>query len=158
MTMDAYKIGDREERVWGQYVVTSIGPMADGREFCEKTIVLYPNQMSSLQQHALRSEIWTVIEGRMSAIINGQLLVLEAGQSVDIPLGAIHCFANAEPDNLVVHERQEGTCREADNTRIRDASGRAVTAINHPDYAASVAHYDTLAQRLGLTAPARQAI
>lgn len=119
-----YNIGDSDQRPWGHYRVINIGVEANGEEFCEKEITVNPGQILSLQSHELRREIWTVLKGTLEVIVDEQRLSLEEGQSVLIPLKAIHCMANAGKISCVVHERQIGKCSEEDIIRYVDAYGR----------------------------------
>lgn len=122
--MQVYHVGDSEKRPWGEYVTTAVG-VNNGEEYCEKDITVLPNQILSLQSHNLRREHWTVTQGRLTVILDDQRLELDVGESVDIPLGGIHCMANLGDTPCVVHEKQEGVCREADIIRYLDAYGRA---------------------------------
>ncbi|GJL85994.1 MAG: hypothetical protein DHS20C02_17690 [Micavibrio sp.] len=119
-----YKIGDADRRPWGSYVVTGVGKAGDGRDYCEKEIIIAPGQILSLQSHKLRQEFWTLREGSLTVIRDSERRVLDPGQSIDIPVGAIHCMANLGIVACVVTERQEGTCREDDIIRYSDVYNR----------------------------------
>jgi mannose-6-phosphate isomerase-like protein (cupin superfamily) len=121
---EAYKVGDSDIRPWGRYIVTAAGVLADGREFCEKQIVVEPGKILSLQLHEYRVEQWCVDEGTLIVVCNGRLLRLSAGETIDIPRGAVHCMANLTTGTCKVYERQKGLCREADSVRFLDAYGR----------------------------------
>lgn len=124
----AYHVGDSDERPWGRYVVTAVGINANGEEYCEKDITVKSKQVLSLQSHALRREYWVVTQGVLTVVLDDQLLTLTKGQDVRIPLGGIHCMANLSSEDCIVHELQEGTCREEDIVRYADAYGRGTEA------------------------------
>jgi mannose-6-phosphate isomerase-like protein (cupin superfamily) len=128
--LDSYKVGDNDQRPWGKYVVTAVGKDESGEEYCEKDITVNPDQILSLQSHNHRREIWTVIQGTLTVVVDDKRLTLKEGESVNIPLQAIHCMANLEQDPCVVHERQMGLCSEEDIIRYVDAYGRAGTLID----------------------------
>jgi mannose-6-phosphate isomerase-like protein (cupin superfamily) len=126
--MDAYRVGDRDERPWGHYVVTGVGIDANGEEYCEKIITVRPGEVLSLQSHNLRRETWTVQKGILTALRDGERLEALSGESIHIPKGSLHCMANLDEDDCVIKERQEGICREDDIKRYIDAYNRGAEA------------------------------
>ncbi|MCB1721392.1 MAG: phosphomannose isomerase type II C-terminal cupin domain [Rhodospirillales bacterium] len=137
--LEAYKIGDSDTRPWGSYVVTGVGPLKDGSEYCEKTITLMPGKILSLQSHELRTELWRVEEGTLTVVLNRQRLTLNAGDTLNIPLRSVHCMANLTGYPCKVYEKQTGICREEDIIRYVDAYGRKAQTID--DAKASVTLY-----------------
>ena len=125
-----YKIDDQDIRPWGHYIVTAVGRTPDGREYCEKQIVIKPWNVLSLQSHEMRRELWTVRTGTLTALVDGERISAGVGETVDVPQQSIHCMANLSDDVCIVHERQEGTCREDDIRRYVDAYGRATDAAS----------------------------
>jgi mannose-6-phosphate isomerase-like protein (cupin superfamily) len=93
-------------------------------EFCKKDLVVNPDYMLSLQRHRGRQEIWHVMSGILTVILNGTCCEVCSGQSIFVPRGAIHGMANLSSDPVHVVEMQTGVCREADNVRLADFSGR----------------------------------
>ena len=73
-----------------------------------KRLTVDPKQNLSLQYHHKRSEHWVVVEGIATVQIDGKVLTLEAGEAVDIPLGAHHALGNDTEDPVVVIEIQMG--------------------------------------------------
>ncbi len=145
---EQYKVGDTDQRPWGSYIVTGVGYNAANEEFCTKDITVKSGGILSLQSHDQRREKWTVKSGTLTVVLDDQCLTLEAGQSVDIPLGAIHCMANLGMQECVVGELQEGICREADIKRYVDANGRKTEALTTDAMKASVAHYNVIAEKI----------
>ena len=78
-----------EQRPWGFY--TNI---AKGNGFLTKIIHVNPEAQLSVQSHNFRSEHWVVLSGKAVVILNGQEFILSIGQSIDIPLKAIHSLKN----------------------------------------------------------------
>lgn len=145
-----YKIGDSDQRPWGNYVVTMVGALPGGQQFCTKRITLNPYSILSLQSHELRHETWTVISGQLTVIIDEQRLTLAEGDSVDVPLRAIHTMANLSAEPCIVHEVQEGQCIESDIMRYSDANGRPTERIASLRTAGSFAHYADLIKELSV--------
>ena len=90
-----------------------------------KRLTVDPKQNLSLQYHHKRSEHWVVVEGIATVQIDGKVLTLEAGEAVDIPLGAHHALGNNTEDPVVVIEIQMGSYfGEDDIVRVSDPYGR----------------------------------
>ncbi len=142
--MRAYQVGDRDDRPWGHYVISSTGIAANGEEYCEKIITIRPWQILSLQSHELRRETWTVIKGTLTALRDGQRLDLSPHEAIHIPVSSIHCMANMDEDDCVVAERQEGICREEDIKRYMDAYRRSTETLASPSAAESFTAYRTI--------------
>lgn len=142
--LPGYKTGDRDDRPWGSYVVTNAGIDKNGEEYCEKDIVVNPGQVLSLQSHDLRREHWVVKQGVLTVIVDGCRIDLLAGNDISIPLGSIHCMANLGNSPCIVHERQEGICREEDIKRLCDAYGRETDGADLPGAQTSVILYKQL--------------
>jgi mannose-6-phosphate isomerase-like protein (cupin superfamily) len=138
--MAAYRLGDRDRRPWGEYVVTGAGEDG-GQEYCEKTITVLPLKIASLQSHALRSEHWEVESGTLTVLLDGERMELSAGDDIFLPVGSIHCFANLGDEPCVFRERQEGICREEDIVRHVDAYGRGTEDTPSEAARRSVASY-----------------
>jgi mannose-6-phosphate isomerase len=114
-------IMETDHRPWGYYEV-----LADENDHKVKRIIVYPGKRLSLQRHRRRSEHWFILYGRAVVAIDLEELELEAGQSVDIPLGAAHRILNAGDENLAFIEIQTGEYfGEDDIERLQDDYGRA---------------------------------
>ncbi len=113
--------GERGERPWGHYLVLFEEPGYKVKQF-----VVRPRMRLSLQRHAKRSEHWFVVCGEALVTRNEEKLRRAAGESVDIPLGAIHRVESLGPDDLVIVEIQRGDyVGEDDIERLSDDFGRA---------------------------------
>lgn len=121
---DAYNVGDADTRPWGKWEVIGISEK-DGEQHVEKHITVIPGGILSYQSHELRREKWTVVKGRLRVTLNDQIIDLNEGQSIDIPLKAKHRMANPFEEDVVVHEVQMGICKESDIIRYEDSYGRS---------------------------------
>jgi mannose-6-phosphate isomerase-like protein (cupin superfamily) len=120
-----YHVGEYGRRPWGSWVVTRVSDSPDGgRNLCEKIIVVDPGNILSLQSHELRCETWTVLDGILIAIVDGECSTLHCGHSMEIPAGTIHSMANPGEFPCIVKELQTGICMESDITRYKDIYGR----------------------------------
>lgn len=107
-------------RPWGYYTV-----LAQGKGFLTKLIHVNPQQKLSLQSHNHRSEHWVVLEGKAKVILDQNEYILDAGQSIDIPLKAIHSLQNPFNEDLKITEVQKGDLLvEEDIVRYEDIYGR----------------------------------
>lgn len=142
--MQAYQKGDRDTRPWGSYVVTNVGTTATGEEFCEKEITVLPGKILSLQSHEQRRELWRVVSGTLTIVVDEQKKILNIGDDIYIAQGSIHAMANTSDAPCVVFERQEGVCREDDIKRYIDAYGRVTEPSDHPAIGKAIAHYKSI--------------
>jgi mannose-1-phosphate guanylyltransferase/mannose-6-phosphate isomerase len=108
-------------RPWGWYDSVDKG---DG--FKVKRIRVNPGASLSLQKHLHRAEHWVVVKGVASVICGeGELIVLNEGQSTYIPKGELHRLSNLGSEPLEVIEVQTGGYLEEDDiVRIEDNYGR----------------------------------
>ena len=111
---------DDSVRPWGHYDV-----LTDGGEFKTKVITVLPGKRLSYQKHAKRSEHWFVVKGSGVVTLDGELVDVQAGKAVDVPVGVAHRIANTGDDELVFVEVQHGTYfGEDDIVRLEDDFGR----------------------------------
>jgi mannose-1-phosphate guanylyltransferase/mannose-6-phosphate isomerase len=107
-------------RPWGSYERLDIG-----ERYQVKRIVVDPGGILSLQKHRHRAEHWVVVGGRAEITIDGTIQVLEANQSIHVPLGCVHRIANRESEPVVLIEVQTGSyLGEDDIIRLEDHYGR----------------------------------
>lgn len=115
-------VGFSEERPWGRFRIIDL------HDKCKvKRVEVEPGKKLSLQSHKQRHEYWTVVTGRLHAIIDGQEQFLEPGQQVVIKAGQVHrCGCPADSAKVVFIEVQLGDyVGEDDITRYEDDFGRA---------------------------------
>ncbi len=148
-----YKIGDSDfTRGWGGYEVTDVEQDASGQVIrCEKDITVRPGQALSLQSHDHRRELWTVVSGELTVVLDR--LTLKAGEDVRIPLGGIHCMANLSGGDIVVHEVQQGVCRESDIHRFKDMYGRPAEQSSAANVVSSLKVYNDILNEIATVAP-----
>lgn len=109
-----------DHRPWGFYRIH-----ADEDSYKIKKIVVYPGKRLSLQRHQHRSEHWHILQGQAMMTLADKNLSLSAGQSVDIPNGALHRIENTGSHDLVFIEVQTGEYfGEDDIERVEDDYGR----------------------------------
>lgn len=107
-------------RPWGFYTVLAQGP-----GFLTKLIHVNTGQKLSVQSHNHRSEHWVVLSGKAQVVLEGKEYALNTGQSIDVPLKAIHSLQNPFEDELEIIEVQLGELLiEDDIIRYEDIYGR----------------------------------
>ena len=74
-----------------------------------KRIRVTPGAALSLQSHNHRSEHWIVVEGTAKVTIDEDVKLVTEGQSVYVPLGAIHRMENPGKLPMLLIEVQIGT-------------------------------------------------
>ncbi|MFN9870661.1 MAG: phosphomannose isomerase type II C-terminal cupin domain [Cyanobacteriota bacterium] len=111
--------GDRCERPWGWYET-----LASGGGYLVKRLWIAPGRRISLQRHLYRSEHWVIVGGGGTVEIDGREQAVQPGDTLLVPLGAVH-RATAAGDGLAIVEVQRGEqLREDDIERLADDYGR----------------------------------
>ena len=114
------KMMEKTPRPWGFYICLNRGEL-----YLTKSICVFPKHRLSLQSHNHRSEHWVVLEGRAVVLLDGEEHKLNAGESIDIPLGAKHSLQNPYDEELKIIEVQRGNyISEDDIIRYEDIYGR----------------------------------
>jgi len=113
--------GERGDRPWGVYFVLYED------EGCKvKRFLVRPGKRLSLQRHKYRAEHWHLVRGDALVTRDGETIRMQAGHSLDIPLGAVHRIENVGQEDVIVIEVQSGTyLGEDDIERFEDDFGRA---------------------------------
>ena len=107
-------------RPWGFYRV-----IAQGKNYAVKIIHVKPGQQLSVQSHNYRSEHWVVADGKAFILLGEKEMTLNVGQSVDIPVNAVHSLQNPFNSDLEIVELQMGEIiSEDDIIRYSDIYGR----------------------------------
>jgi glycosyltransferase involved in cell wall biosynthesis/mannose-6-phosphate isomerase-like protein (cupin superfamily) len=110
-----------DERPWGSFQV-----LDEAGGYKVKRIKVLPGKRLSYQKHSQRSEHWMVVEGAGKVTLDGREVVVQAGDTVDVPVGAAHRIENPGGENLVFIEIQRGSyLGEDDIVRLQDDFGRA---------------------------------
>ena len=115
-TMSLYS----EQRPWGSFHVID-----EGEGFKVKRLVVTQGGRLSLQSHKHRYEHWTVVSGIATVTVDDQVLNLNRGAAIDIPLGAKHRLENLHHGNVEIIEVQFGDyLGEDDIIRYQDIYAR----------------------------------
>ena len=110
-----------DRRPWGTFTVLD---EADG--FKVKRIEVLPGKRLSYQKHAQRAEHWVVVNGTAVVTLDDRELTVDAGEAIDIAIGAAHRVENRGAETLVFIEVQRGAyLGEDDIVRLQDDFGRA---------------------------------
>ncbi|MCL5047318.1 MAG: phosphomannose isomerase type II C-terminal cupin domain [Firmicutes bacterium] len=111
-----------EVRPWGNYTVLS----QNEPDHKVKTIVVSPGKRLSYQRHARRSEHWFIVRGVGNVTLDGNIIEVQAGMAIDVPVGTNHRIENTGTSDLLFVEVQHGDYfGEDDIVRIEDDFGRA---------------------------------
>lgn len=110
----------KDHRPWGWFESLALGD-----RFQVKRICVNPGGILSLQSHKHRSEHWTVVEGTAKVTIDEKVKMVNEGESVYVPKGAIHRMENLGKATMVLIEVQIGTyLGEDDIVRYEDIYAR----------------------------------
>lgn len=107
-------------RPWGWFETLAVGDC-----FQIKRIFIKPNASISLQSHRYRSEHWVIVNGSAQVTIEDEVKIVTEGQSLYVPLGAVHRIKNLGKIPLVLIEVQIGSyLGEDDIVRYEDIYAR----------------------------------
>ena len=110
-----------ENRPWGGFVI-----LDEGHDYKVKRIEVLPGKRLSYQRHRQRAEHWFVVRGTAKVTLNGDEILVTAGNAIDIEREAAHRVENPDSsETLVFVETQTGTYfGEDDIERLEDDFGR----------------------------------
>jgi len=110
-----------DQRPWGTFTV-----LDEGDGFKVKRIEVLSGKRLSYQKHAQRAEHWVVVQGTAKVTLDGNEILVAAGNAIDIPVGAAHRVENPGGQTLIFVEVQRGDyLGEDDIVRLQDDFGRA---------------------------------
>jgi mannose-1-phosphate guanylyltransferase / mannose-6-phosphate isomerase len=110
----------KDHRPWGWFEI-----LATQSRFQVKRILVNPGAALSLQSHNHRSEHWIVVEGTVKVTVYNEIQILTEGQSIFIPLGALHRMENTGKVPIILIEVQIGEyLGEDDIIRYEDVYSR----------------------------------
>ena len=110
-----------DRRPWGTFTV-----LDEGDTFKVKRIEVLAGKRLSYQKHAQRAEHWVVVEGTAKVTLDDRDITVQAGETIDIPIGSAHRVENPGDELLVFIEVQRGSyLGEDDIIRLQDDFGRA---------------------------------
>lgn len=109
-----------DERPWGNFTV-----LDEGAGYKVKRIEVLPGKRLSYQKHAQRAEHWFIVQGTARVTLDGAEITLNAGEYVDIAIGAAHRIENLGAEKVLFVEVQRGDyLGEDDIVRLQDDFGR----------------------------------
>jgi len=109
-----------DRRPWGTFTV-----LDEGEGFKVKRIEVLPGKRLSYQQHAQRAEHWVIVQGTAKVTLDGQDVIVNPGEAIDIAIGTAHRVENPGDELLVFIEVQRGNyLGEDDIVRLQDDFGR----------------------------------
>ncbi len=113
-------VQEKYMRPWGYYI-----NIAQGDGYLSKILHVNSGAKLSVQSHNCRSEHWFVLKGEADVLLGENEITLSSGQSLDIPLKAIHSVGNSKNSDLEILEIQTGeVLSEDDIVRYKDIYGR----------------------------------
>ena len=100
----------KDHRPWGWFE-----SLALSHRFQVKRLMVKPGAALSLQSHHHRSEHWVVVEGTARVTVDEISRLITEGESIYIPLGAIHRLENPGKLPMILIEVQTGPYLEEDD-------------------------------------------
>lgn len=81
-----------EERQWGEYKVLDYVAYGDGTSSLTKSLFIKAGKSISYQSHAIRDEIWTIVDGTGDLLIDGHVRNVRRGDVAYITKGQKHAI------------------------------------------------------------------
>lgn len=91
-----------EECWWGDYKVLDYSSFPDGAMVLTKKMFIKSGQSTGCQSHAMRDEIWTILDGTGEMLIDGQTRSVRRGEVIHIMKGCQHAIRAITDLYLVV--------------------------------------------------------
>ena len=105
-----------EDRPWGRYEV-----LREENTFKSKVIHVLPGQQLSYQSHDHREEHWIITQGKGEIVLNDEIIQIQRGSYIKIPLKAKHRIRNTGKEVIEFIEVQLGSyLGEDDIIRYQD--------------------------------------
>lgn len=82
-----------EERFWGEYKVLDYRIDTDGCNHLTKHLIIASGRHISYQRHTRRTEMWTVVDGTGTFVINEEVIPVTRGDYVCVKPGTWHAIA-----------------------------------------------------------------
>ena len=108
------------QKPWGTYE-----NLLEDEKTKVKKIVIKPGEKPSYQYHFKRNEVWVIVSGKGSLLLDDELSEVEAGSVVVVPAKVKHRITNTGQEDLIFIEVQTGEYfGEDDIVRLEDAYSR----------------------------------
>lgn len=111
----------RSLRPWGWFET-----LAQGDGYLVKRLWLQAGCRISLQRHRHRCEHWVVVRGQGTVLCDGRQLEVVPGDSLFIPLGAVHRAAAGAAGLELIEVQRGDLLLEEDIDRFEDDFGRVI--------------------------------
>jgi len=109
-----------EKRPWGEFFI-----LQETISYKIKRIEVNPGQRLSYQYHNKRSEVWVIIQGEGTVILNDNKINYSKGDTIEISQGVKHRIENSGSEKTIFIEVQTGTYfGEDDIVRLEDDYNR----------------------------------
>lgn len=113
-------LNSTDQRPWGYFTV-----LDESTSYKVKLIVVNPGHKLSLQSHQHRAEVWVVVEGMATVVVEDIQHMLSVGESISISQRAKHRLINTSNHPIKIIETQTGAyLGEDDIQRFDDVYGR----------------------------------
>ncbi|MDO4511784.1 MAG: phosphomannose isomerase type II C-terminal cupin domain [Bacteroidales bacterium] len=103
-----------EERIWGWYKVTDYVEFPNGQKVLTKLICIHNGKNISYQRHHHRHEVWTVVDGCGTLVLDGVVSEVAPGSVVQIAKEQMHTI-RAKGTDLYFVEVQLGDLLQEDD-------------------------------------------
>lgn len=93
---DSHCVNDSDtgyvKRPWGTYRVITSFTSRSGTQFQVRHVCIHNGESFCYQRHFLRDEIWTIMDGTGSFVLDGKTKILQGGDVIHIHKGQKHAI------------------------------------------------------------------
>lgn len=86
-------------RPWGTYEILNYTS-----NYKVKKVLVYPGQSLTSHRHSMRSELWSVVQGTATVILDNVTREMPLYSSIEVPIGVSHTLANKADEDLIIME------------------------------------------------------
>lgn len=110
---------DPQVRPWGSFTILYEAP-----GFVVKHLEISPGGILSLQYHRLREEHWRALNEGVTAVINGETLIMDTNRTYRVQCNVLHRLSNHTDEPVSIIEIITGQYDEEDIVRVQDIYNR----------------------------------
>lgn len=99
-------------RPWGTYEILNYTS-----NYKVKKVCVYPGQSLTTHKHEMRSELWSVVQGTATVVLDHVSRELPLYHSIEVPVGVNHTLANFADEELIIMEVSFGPQIVEDDTQ-----------------------------------------
>lgn len=91
--------------VFGLTARVTMSSEATGGAYVEMDCTAEPGSSTIIHYHPHQEETYSVVDGRLEVFLDGRWRALQSGETLTVPVGAVHGFRNSGPEPVHFRNR-----------------------------------------------------